>query len=52
MLLIEKINKKFTLYVLTLFSIATILSLSSTAENLLNYNLLKNDLYKNILFFN
>jgi len=52
MLLIEKINKKFTLYVLTLFSIATILSLSSTPENLLNYNLLKNDLYKNILFFN
>jgi hypothetical protein len=52
MLLIEKINKKFTLYVLTLFSIATILSLSSTTENLLNYNLLKNDLYKNILFFN
>jgi hypothetical protein len=52
MLLIKKINKKFTLYVLTLFSIATILSLSSTTENLLNYNLLKNDLYKNILFFN
>jgi hypothetical protein len=52
MLLIEKFNKKFTLYVLTLFSIATILSLSSTTENLLNYNLLKNDLYKNILFFN
>ena len=51
MLLIDKISKKFTLYILTIFSITTILSLSSTPENLLNINLIKNDFYENILFF-
>jgi hypothetical protein len=51
MLLIDKIKKKFILYILTIFSIATILSLSSTPENLLNNNLIKNNLYENILLF-
>jgi hypothetical protein len=51
MSLIDKISKKFILYILTIFSIATILSLSSTPENLLNNNLIKNNFYENILFF-
>ena len=51
MSLIHKISKKFILYILTIFSIATILSLSSTPENLFNNNLIKNDFYENILFF-
>ena len=51
MSLIDKISKKFILYILTFFSIATILSLSSTPENLLNNNLIKNNFYENILFF-
>lgn len=51
MLIINKISKKLTLYILTIFSITTILSLSSTPENLLNINLIKNDFYENILFF-
>ena len=51
MSLIDKISKKFILYILTFFSIATILSLSSTPENLFNNNLIKNNFYENILFF-
>ena len=51
MLLIDKIKKKFTLYILAIFSITTILSLSSTPENLLESNLIKNNFYENILFF-
>ena len=51
MSLIDKISKKFILYILTIFSITTILSLSSTPENLFNNNLIKNDFYENILFF-
>jgi len=50
-MLTKKINKKFTLYLLIIFSIATILSLSSSSENIFNNDLLKNDLDKNILFF-
>jgi hypothetical protein len=51
MSLIDKISKKLILYILTVFSIATILSLSSTPENLFNNNLIKNNFYENILFF-
>jgi hypothetical protein len=50
MLLTEE-KKKLTFFVLTIFSIVTIVSLSSTPENLFNNNLIKNNLYENILFF-
>jgi len=51
MLLIGKVSKKFLLYILTIFSIVTILSLSSAPENFFNNNLINNSLYENILFF-
>jgi len=51
MLLIGKVSKKFLLYILTIFSIITILSLSSAPENFFNNNLINNSLYENILFF-
>ena len=47
----EKFNKKFILYILTFFTIATILALSSSPENLINTNLIKNNSYENLLFF-
>ena len=46
-----EIRKNFKFYILTTFSIATIISLSSTLENLFNNNLIENTLYENILFF-
>ena len=45
-----EIRKNFIFYILIIFSIATILSLSSNIEDLLNNNLIKNTLYENILF--
>jgi hypothetical protein len=51
MLLIDKIRKDFILYILTIFTAITILTLSSTPENLLDNNLIKNNLYENIIFF-
>jgi len=51
MLLLNKISKNFKFYILTFFSLTTILTLSSTPENFLNNNLIKNNLYENILFF-
>lgn len=51
MLLTKKLSQKIIFYILTIFSILTILSLSSTPENLLNNNLVKNSLFENILFF-
>jgi len=45
------IQKNFKFYLLTTFSVATIISLSSTPEDLFNNNLIKNTLYENILFF-
>jgi len=50
MLLTEE-KKKLTFFILTIFSIVTIVSLSSTLENLFNNNLIKNNLFENILFF-
>ena len=50
-LIISEIRKKFKFYILTTFSIATIISLSSRPEDLFNNNLVKNTLYENILFF-
>jgi hypothetical protein len=51
MLLIDIIRKDFKLYILTIFTVITILTLSSTPENLFNNNLIKNNLYENIIFF-
>jgi hypothetical protein len=45
-----EIGKNFIFYILIIFSIATITSLSSNTEDLLNNNLIKNTLYENILF--
>ncbi len=45
-----EIRKNFIFYILIIFSIATITSLSSNTEDLLNNNLIKNTLYENILF--
>lgn len=50
MLLTVKLSGRTISYILTIFSILTILSLSSTPENLLNNNLVKNSLFENILF--
>lgn len=50
-LTIREILKNLKFYILTIFSIATIISLSSTPEDLLNNNLAKNTLHENILFF-
>jgi hypothetical protein len=50
-LIIPEIRKNFKFYILTTFSIATIISLSSGPEDLFNNNLIKNTLYENILFF-
>ena len=46
-----EIGKNLKFYILTSFSIATIISLSSRPEDLFNNNLVKNTLYENILFF-
>jgi len=45
-----EIRKNFIFYILIIFSIATITSLSSNTEDLLNNNLINNTLYENILF--
>ena len=50
MFLKTKTNKQFKLYILTFFTITTILALSSSPENLIDANLIKNNLYENILF--
>jgi hypothetical protein len=50
MFLKNKTNKQFKLYILTFFTITTILALSSSPENLIDANLIKNNLYENILF--
>lgn len=50
MFLKGKINKKFKLYILTFFTIVTILALSSSPEHLIDANLIKKNLYENILF--
>jgi hypothetical protein len=50
-LIMPEIRKNFIFYILIIFSIATITSLSSTTDDLLNNNLIKNTLYQNILFF-
>ena len=50
-MLITKIRKNFILYILTIFSVITILTSSSATENFLNNNLIKNNLYENIIFF-
>ena len=50
-LTIPEIRKKIKFYILTTFSIGTIISLSSSPESLFNNNLIKNNLYENILFF-
>jgi hypothetical protein len=46
-----ELKKNLKFYILTTFSIATIISLSSRPEDLFNNNLVKNTLYENILFF-
>ena len=51
MLVMPELQKNFEFYILTTFSIATIISLSSSPEDLLKNNLIKNTLYENILFF-
>jgi hypothetical protein len=50
-LIIPEIRNNLKFYILTTFSIATIISLSSSPESLLNNNLINNTLYENILFF-
>jgi hypothetical protein len=50
MFLEDKIKKKIKLYVLTIFTVATILALSSAPENLINTNFINNNLYENVLF--
>lgn len=49
--IMPEIRKNLKFYILTTFSIATIISLSSRPEDLFNNNLVKNTLYENILFF-
>lgn len=50
-LIMGELKKNLKFYILTTFSIATIISLSSRPEDLFNNNLVKNTLYENILFF-
>jgi hypothetical protein len=50
-LIMPEIGKNLKFYILTTFSIATIISLSSRPEDLFNNNLVKNTLYENLLFF-
>jgi len=50
-LIMGELKKNLKFYILTTFSIATIISLSSRPEDLLYNNLVKNTLYENILFF-
>ena len=50
-LITSEIRNNLKFFILTTFSIATIISLSSSPESLFNNNLINNTLYENILFF-